>query len=144
MIPRDGCFEISQPGWGFVRAAQRVWEEVSAHFPLRHAWIQELSTALAAVERDRQVVMRDTLAQLVAVLMQNAHVGPGVVERVVEKEAALVNHEMNDNKRSTAELVRRLSRREVGPWAGLERAIGPAAVQRAPVRQRVWRVSRCA
>jgi hypothetical protein len=31
----------------------------------------------------------------------------------VEKEAALVNHEMNANKRSAAELVRRLSRREV-------------------------------
>mmetsp|Transcript_4557 Transcript_4557/g.6145 ORF Transcript_4557/g.6145 Transcript_4557/m.6145 type:complete len:123 (+) Transcript_4557:248-616(+) len=90
----------------------RFWKEVALQFLVRASWIEELSERLAGVESDRQAVMRDTLSQLVGILMQNAHMGPGVVERMVEKEAVLVNHEINDNRRSAAELICRLQRRE--------------------------------
>ena len=50
---------------------------------------------------------------MVAILVENAHILDGEMERIVEKEAVLVNHEINDNKRAYAELLRRLQRREV-------------------------------
>ena len=43
---------------------KRVWDNVSAQFPVRNSWIESLSQALYAIENDRQAVMRDTLAQV--------------------------------------------------------------------------------
>jgi hypothetical protein len=45
-------------------AVKRVWDEVSAQFPVRTSWIESLSQMLYAIENDRQHVMRDTLAQV--------------------------------------------------------------------------------
>jgi len=73
-----------------IEGVQEVWAEVAAQFPVRHGWVAALQDTLAAVEADRQVIMRDTLAQLVAVTMDVACEGPGVIERLVEKEAVLV------------------------------------------------------
>jgi hypothetical protein len=73
-----------------IEGVQEVWAEVAAQFPVRHGWVAALQDTLAAVEADRQVIMRDTLAQLVAVVMDVASEAPGVIERIVEKEAVLV------------------------------------------------------
>jgi hypothetical protein len=71
---------------------QDVWTEVSSQFSVRHGWVAGLQDTLAAVEADRQVIMRDTLSQLVAVVMDVASETPGVIERMVRACASSMRH----------------------------------------------------
>ncbi|KAK3262925.1 hypothetical protein CYMTET_28247, partial [Cymbomonas tetramitiformis] len=92
---------------------QRVWDEVQSQSPIRLAWIDGLADSLAHIETDRQTLMRDSVAELIATLNEVSAMSVGEVERLMEAETMSLNLEVVENKRTGAELIRRLQRAEV-------------------------------
>ncbi|KAJ8601120.1 hypothetical protein CTAYLR_008829 [Chrysophaeum taylorii] len=97
------------------------WEMITKKLEGRHAAIERFRRELEDLEVERAASAGAELRNLASKLAKIAHFSKGEIERLVESEAREINGVMIANRRSHAELVAMLEKRDV---AFGERAIG--------------------
>ncbi|KAH8059197.1 DUF4455-containing protein [Aureococcus anophagefferens] len=104
------------------------WDGIDGFLQARHASIRAFGATLEQLERDRA---GRELRTLVDRLLKIAYKSPGEIERLVEAEAFELNTVIIANRRSHAELLAMLERKDVG--------VGLVAIESWRRRQEAWR-----
>ncbi|XP_068925370.1 coiled-coil domain-containing protein 180 [Petaurus breviceps papuanus] len=81
-----------------------LWEKLSKKFIKRRKWIKDFDTKLKKVEACRAEKLGEVLKKYMAILKDNAYLLSPDVERLIHKEAMIINQALLGNQRAIAKL----------------------------------------
>jgi len=108
-----------------------TWEAIEGTLKDRHKVIRDFGERLEGLEQNRARTAGGELRNLVDTLLRIAFKSPGEIERVVEGDAFELNAVIIANRKSHAELLALLEKKDVG--------VGLDAIEKWRLRREAWR-----
>ncbi len=108
-----------------------TWEAIEGTLKDRHRVIRDFGERLEGLEQNRAKTAGGELRNLVDTLLRIAFKSPGEIERVVEGDAFELNAVIIANRKSHAELLALLEKKDVG--------VGLEAIEKWRLRREAWR-----